>query len=230
MWARSGLRFVLVGETHGTRESPAIFGDLVCSACVTKRPVIVGLEFREQQVLDRFLESRSHELRIKELLSADEWKGIDGRASNAMLLLLERLRDMKADGFLSSIVAFSAASDSAAQDEEAMAATLIRASVSRPDSLVIVLTGNVHASKKKLREVGRYRLMGSFLPTTQTISLLVTDRGGEAWNCQSGSCEPHKLGSSGGMDRGITLAPPYPGYDGILSTGLPATASIPAKR
>jgi len=229
LWARSGLRFVLVGETHGTTETPAIFGDLVCSARVTKRPIIVGLEFREQKVLDRFLESRSDELRIKEPLSADEWKGTDGRASEAMLLLLERLGDMKADGSLLSIAAFSAASDSAARDEEAMAAALIRASASRPDSLVIVLTGNVHASKKKLLEVGPYQLMGSFLPTTQTISLLVTDRGGEAWNCQSGSCEPHKLGSTGAMDRGITLISLYPGYDGILSTGLPATASIPAK-
>jgi hypothetical protein len=230
LWARSELRFVLVGEMHGTNETPVVFGDLVCSASETKRTIIAGLEVRDQQALNRFMDSRNRETSVKELLSTDEWKGTDGRASSAMLVLLERLRSLKADGLLSRVIAFSASGGSAAQDEEAMSSALLRASTANPDAVVIVLTGNVHASKQELAEVGSYRLMGSFLPPAQTVSLLVTDRGGEAWNCQDGSCGPHTLASSAGVNREITLISPHAGYDGVLSTGLSVTASKPANR
>ena len=230
LWARSELRFVLVGEMHGTNETPAVFGDLVCSASETKRTIIAGLEVRDQQALNRFMDSKNRETSVKELLSTDEWKGTDGRASSAMLVLLERLRSLKADGLLSRVIAFSASGGSADQDEEAMSSALLRASTANPDALVIVLTGNVHASKQELAEVGAYRLMGSFLPRAQTVSLLVTDRGGEAWNCQDGSCGPHTLASSAGVNREITLISPHAGYDGVLSTGLSVTASKPANR
>ena len=230
LWARSELRFVLVGEMHGTNETPAVFGDLVCSASETKRTIIAGLEVRDQQALNRFMDSKNRETSVKELLSTDEWKGTDGRASSAMLVLVERLRSLKADGLLSRVIAFSASGGSADQDEEAMSSALLRASTANPDALVIVLTGNVHASKQELAEVGSYRLMGSFLPPAQTVSLLVTDRGGEAWNCQDGSCGPHTLASSAGVNREITLISPHVGYDGVLSTGLSVTASKPANR
>ena len=230
LWARSELRFVLVGEMHGTNETPAVFGDLVCSASETKRTIIAGLEVRDQQALNRFMDSKNRETSVKELLSTDEWKGTDGRASSAMLVLVERLRSLKADGLLSRVIAFSASGGSAAQDEEAMSSALLRASTANPGALVIVLTGNVHASKQELAEVGSYRLMGSFLPPAQTVSLLVTDRGGEAWNCQDGSCGPHTLASSAGANREITLISPHAGYDGVLSTGLSVTASKPANR
>ena len=230
LWARSELRFVLVGEMHGTNETPAVFGDLVCSASETKRTIIAGLEVRDQQALNRFMDSKNRETSVKELLSTDEWKGTDGRASSAMLVLAERLRSLKADGLLSRVIAFSASGGSAAQDEEAMSSALLRASTGNPDALLIVLTGNVHASKQELAEVGSYRLMGSFLPPAQTVSLLVTDRGGEAWNCQDGSCGPHTLASSAGVNREITLISPHVGYDGVLSTGLSVTASKPANR
>ena len=230
LWARSELRFVLVGEMHGTNETPAVFGDLVCSASETKRTIIAGLEVRDQQALNRFMDSTNRETSLKELLSTDEWKGTDGRASSAMLVLVERLRSLKADGLLSRVIAFSASGGSAAQDEGAMSSALLRASTANPGALVIVLTGNVHASKQELAEVGSYRLMGSFLPPAETVSLLVTDRGGEAWNCQDGSCGPHTLASSAGVNREITLISPHVGYDGVLSTGLSVTASKPANR
>ncbi len=221
---------MLIGEMHGTNETPAAFGDLVCSARETKRTMIAGLEFRDQQALDRFMDSKSHETSVKALLSTDEWKGADGRATSAMLVLLERLRSLKAEGLLWRVIAFSASGESAARDEEAMSSALLRASAGNPDALLIVLSGNVHASKQELAEVGSYRLMGSFLPPAQTVSLVVTDRGGEAWNCHDGSCGPHTLASSRGANRGITLISPHAGYDGVLSTGLTATASKPANR
>jgi hypothetical protein len=217
---------------YGTAETPAIFADLVCAARETKRTIIAVVEFRDQQAIDRFTDEEDHDVGARELLSTDEWEGTDGRASAAMFALLERLRALKAEGLLSCVVAFavSGGGESAAGDEEAMASALLRASAASPDALVIALTGNVHASKQELAEAGPYGPMASFLPPAQTVSLLVTDRGGQAWNCQNGICGPHALASSGGDNCAVELISPHAGYDGVLSTGLTATASEPAGR
>jgi hypothetical protein len=232
LWTRSEVRFVLVGEMHGTAEAPAIFADLVCSAREAKRPIVVGIELREQHALDVFIASGNSAAGLQELLSAEEWKGRDGRTSAAMLMLIEQLRALKLRGVVSGVVAFAAwrPDESSAKGEERMASALLTAAARNPDALVIALTGNLHACKKALPEVASYRLMASFLPPAQTVSLAVTDRGGQAWNCQGGACGPHSLDSSGGVRRGVSLASPHPAYDGVLSTGLPATASLPASR
>jgi hypothetical protein len=168
-----------------------------------------------------------------ELLAKEEWsKHPDGRTSQAMLALLEGLRVLKMEGAISRVVAFSAAppGESGAKREEHMASPLLMATKADPDAVVIALTGNLHGSKKTLPRFG-YPFMASFLPASETVSLFVADRGGEAWNCQSDGCGPHKLKSSGGDQRGIVLsetASPLSGYDGVLSTGETASASPPA--
>jgi hypothetical protein len=234
LWNKPDLRFVLVGEIHGTNEAPAIFEDLVCSARDLKRSVIVGVELSDQPAVDRYLESDNEQTARRELLSQAEWQnGSDGRTSQAMFRLLQHLRVLKREGAISGAVAFSASrpGESAARTEEHMASALLAAAKRNPSALVIALTGNVHASKKPIAELASYPLMASSLPAGTTISLFVTVQGGEAWNCQSDGCKPHQLSSTHGERRGVDLEAalaPLPGYDGILSTGLRATASNPA--
>jgi hypothetical protein len=236
LWSQPGLRFVVVGEMHGTTETPAIFADLVCAARITQRPIVVGVELRDQDAIDAFMGSDgsgNHESAIHELLSKREWRLPDGRTSQAMLMLLEELRALKLQGIVSGVVAFSQAQPGApdAEREERMASVLLSAAKRNPYALVIALTGNVHACKKTLAEIGSYPLMASFLPSAETVSLFVTDRGGEAWTCDGSGCGPHSFGSAGALNRGIALsqsASPLPGFDGVLSTGLKATASSPA--
>jgi hypothetical protein len=233
LWFRPGVRFTVVGEMHGTAETPAIFLDLVCSAVAAKRPMLVGVELRDQHAIDVFMRPGEDEAAVSDLLSANEWTRSDGRSSHAMLTLLQELRGFKLKGLISGVVAFADtfSQESAAQGEKRMAAALQAAANKNPDALVIALVGNVHAAKGTLPGVGPDPLMASFLPASETVSLFVTDRGGEAWNCQGGGCGPHELGPSGGNERGITLSPgasPLPGYDGVLSTGHKATASSPA--
>jgi hypothetical protein len=220
------LRFLLVGEMHGTAETPAIFADLVCAAArATKRPIIAAVELHDRRAIDRFLASGD---RVS-LLASEEWKGKDGRTSAAMLSLLDRLRALKSGGMVSSVVAFSVArSGEPPAIEEHMAGALLQAAGQSPGALVIALTGNAHASKSVIPQIGPHRPMASFLPAAQTVSLLAADRGGQAWNCQSDGCGPHPLKSSGESARGVTLTSPHSGYDGVLSTGLPATPSLPA--
>lgn len=234
LYSRPDLRFVLVGEMHGTVESPAIFRDLVCAATSSKRPIVVGIErsTREQKAIDTFMAPGNHEAAISALLAERGWNVFDGRSSRAMLMLLEALRPLKLEGRISEIVAFddARAGESPAQGEQRMASALIAAADRHKNALVIALTGNLHASKT-LIEGFVYPWIAMLLPTAQTVSLFVTDKGGEAWNQMEDGCRPHKQSSSGGAQRGIVLsesAAPIPGYDGVLPTGLTSTASSPA--
>jgi hypothetical protein len=68
--------------------------------------------------------------------------------------------------------------------------------------------------------------MAMLLPAGETLSLWIADRGGEAWTQTGQGC-----GASGGLRRGVTLSRGegiLAGYDGLLSTGARATASLPA--
>ena len=235
LWSRPGLRFVLVGEMHGAAETPAIFRDLVCAATSNQRPIVVGIEssIREQPAIDAFMAPGNHEAAISALLSSRGWNVFDGRSSRAMLMLLEDLRALKLRGQIAEVVAFSdaRAGESDAQGEQRMASALIAAADRHANTLVVALTGNLHASKKLIAEFGSYPLMAMLLPAEQTVSLLVADKGGEAWSQMEGRCGPQKHDSSGGAQRGLVLsesAAPIPGFDGVLSTGLISTASFPA--
>ena len=231
LWARPGVRFVIVGEVHGTAEMPALFRDLVCSAFKTKRPILVGVELSGQHQMDLFTGSTDDEAAVRQFTSAKEFGPQDGRGSSAMLALLQALRSFRRRGLISGIVAFADSSpqDSPAQGEKRMAEALATANI--PNALTIVLTGNAHACKAILPDVASYPFMASFLPPAGTVSLLVIDRGGEAWNCQDGICGPHTLTPRKGNARRVTLTPdasPLPGYDGVLSTGIKSTPSPPA--
>jgi hypothetical protein len=121
--------------------------------------------------------------------------------------------------------------DSNARRDERMAAKLMDEAARQPDALVIALTGNVHASRKVIAEMGTYPLMAMLLPAGETLSLWIADRGGEAWTQTGQGCGPHPFGASGGLRRGVTLSRGegiLAGYDGLLSTGARATASLPA--
>jgi hypothetical protein len=150
-----------------------------------------------------------------------------------MLKLLEELRRLRLRGDIQAVVAFDdvQTGDPAARREQRMASMLTAAADRFPNCLVIVLTGNLHASKKPVARFGSYLWMAMLLPSTETISLLATDRGGEAWIQTTDGCGPHALGPSGGDERGVFLAEPRAterGFDGTLSTGLYSTASAPA--
>ena len=234
LWASPGLRFILVGELHGTNETPAVFRDLVCAAASSGRPVVVGVErgAGEQEAIDAFMAPADHEAATNALLAKSGWSTLDGRSSRAMLMLLEDLRALKLNGRISDVVAFDARADlPPASGEQRMASTLIAAAGHHPNALVLALTGNLHASKKLVEGFGAYPFMAMLLPAEQTLSLFVAGRGGEAWNSQDGECRPHRQGATGGPQRGVVLsqnAAPMPGYDGVLSTGLADTASFPA--
>jgi hypothetical protein len=212
------MRFVIVGEIHGTAEAPAIFGELVCAAVASGRPVVVGLERLPAE--EDALRNGSREA----VVALQGWQHFDGRSSAAMLELVMRLREMK----LAELVGFAAdGAPTAGVREERMAAALEAASKRHHGALVIALTGNLHGSKKPIEGFGNYPFMAMLMQ--DTVSLLISDRGGTAWTSTNGECAPHAIKGAGSDRREIVMGKArMAGYDGELSTGAAATASDPA--
>jgi hypothetical protein len=112
-----------------------------------------------------------------------------------------------------------------------MARALLALKPAKADDLVLILTGNLHA----MQASKRYDLTAMYLPPKEILSLEVTDRGGESWSEDAtGGCGPWKggVGDRGAKKPyGIFLDPslaPFGKVDGVLSLGVPLTASAPA--
>jgi len=239
VWSKPSVRWVLVGETHGSNETPDAFLDLVCSALVRGKRVTVALELPtgEQGALDGILTGNDLQAAKESLFSQDIWKQVlDGRGSEAMSRLLLGLRDLRRSYPDLSVVAFDApytrAANGAGPRDKALGTTLLALGTARPKDTILVLTGNYHAMQAPMHG---YDLAAMYLPPKERLSLEVTDRGGETWSdMDTGGCGVWKsgVGDKGILKpRGIYLDPglaPYGKVDGILSLGVALTASAPA--
>lgn len=190
----------------------------------------------EQQALDAVISAENLSEAERNLLRQPGWKkGVDGRASKAMLRLLLSLRELRKRSPSLSVFAFDTpykAGDPVGQRDKAMGETLLSYGRSHPGSLLVILTGNFHAMQAPMHG---YDLTAMFVPPAERLSLEVTDTGGGSWIESDGKCGP----SAGGVEekagraheRGIYLDPqlaPYGKVDGILALGVPLTPSEPA--
>jgi hypothetical protein len=238
---------VLVGELHGTEQVPALVGALACHAAQQPAAkVVLGLEIGadDQAAVDAFVASDGGEPAVARLLEASHFaSGMkDGRSSQAMLGLLDAIRQWRAQGASIEPVCFDAppgVATSASERDAAMARTLIAARQAAPDAVVLVLTGNIHNRTVRGAPWDKdYVPMGAHVREafSETISLDFRGAGGTAWVCMGkpGDGEPERGSAKmGGEDRG-----PEPfiellqerneyGFDGIAYVG-PTTASAPA--
>jgi hypothetical protein len=240
LWSRPKLRWLIVGELHGSNETPAAFLDLVCDALEHGKRVTVALErsSSEQELLNHILTDSDSAHAVKELLRQRDWREVpDGRSSEAMLHMILALRDLHRSHPQLSIFAFdtSPSSPKGGRDK-AMGKALLSLRQNRPQDFILVLTGSAHASEQPLMELG-YNPAAAYLPADERVSLDVMSNGGEYWvqtyEDKKLACGPLNLGSpSKNRTRGIVLDPKLAAdvgtFDGILSLGIPATASAPA--
>lgn len=228
-------RFVVVGEMHGTTETPAAFAAMVCAAA-EQGPVTVALELPQamQPQLDAFLAAPDAEAAVATLNGTTflNLKMADGRSSTAMLAMLEAVRELKAEGRDVAFHAFQpnrSRPRSLSQNyyELDMAVGLTDALHARPEARVLVLVGNIHARKTHLE---RFDLMPAtaLLPAKEVVSLFVVQQGGTAWNCGTDTCGANPMISTyDAAARGVILTPYGEGaFDGVLALG-PVTASPP---
>ncbi len=251
VWGKRDLRWLIVGETHGTVETPAAFANLVCLAAAARGPVVVALEYSvgDQARIADYLASNGGPAARASLLEAQIWhnKLQDGRASSAFLTLFDRLRMMMRAGLVKRVVAFQASGLSRASGvsgvaayEQAMARTVEQASTN-PHELVVALVGNLHAVVKRVT-VGTttYTPMAGLLPQSSTLTLNAVGAGGSQWACLriEGPVRAGLHNGCGVQDFGIDPMPRPRGvvlgrekeqrWSGRFDLGVKTTASLPA--
>lgn len=233
---RADSQFIIIGEMHGTNESPKVFADAVCLTAL-HRDVIVGLEqpASNQADIDGFLNSDGGEVARREFLSTSIWTARfkDGRQSEAQFALFEYLRRMKAMGKIRGVVAFQPTNfrnpPSNAEYEQAMADILM--SSWRPGVTVVALVGNVHARTIKVSFGEGYLPMAARLPEKATVTYDIDGDGGAFWACMG---QPVACGSNSFPYHGPKHIPgvefatePDNPFSGTIRLGKPTTASLP---
>ena len=224
-------RLVVLGEIHGTREVPALVGELACHLSEHGR-VLVGLEIPRwlNEDIGAFVDGRIG----PDLLLADEyWRTAirDGRQSRGMLNLLRRLgevaamgREVETRGFDDAVMVFEGERAPEHTRDELMARNLLRYRGEVAYDFVLVLVGNLHARRTSSPGPS----MATLLPERETLTVDIQFLRGDAWNCRGRKCGTHALPSreeTGPLLRlnGISSGP----YDAMIV--LPeATASPPA--
>ena len=193
-------RFMMIGELHGTNETPELIAAILKSRA-NKGRVLLGLEIPrdEQERIDAYLQSGGSSLSRQAMLQGAHWKGQDGRSSEAMVGLMEQLRRLRNSGYKVDVVCFDGSADDFKQartNRDAIMATNLRAAMKRrPADRTLTLTGNIHnqlvqrpagsplndSMAWNLRDLG---------PETINISALR----GSVWNCQP-ECKAHDFDS-----------------------------------
>jgi hypothetical protein len=219
-------RMLVFGEMHGTEETPRLVGEYVCKLTDQGDAVLVGLEMPEQEAVDRYLDGDGSASARDALFAGSFWEtGRDGRSSDAMFRLIERLRELRALGRDVAVVAFDDGSGIGGVRDAAMAEKLRRAIQRHPGRKVVALMGNVHAK----RAVGSpidpgFESMTYRLDDLQPFALWVDFIEGSAWVCMA-SCGVWQRTDSLPYPTGLRLGGAPPGFDGTIY--FPTAAASP---
>ncbi|OYY67555.1 hypothetical protein [Sphingomonas sp. 28-63-12] len=235
--ADSSTRWVILGEQHGTAESPEAFATLVCWLSA-QRGVAVALELpvKEQGAIDAYMISDGGSKARAALTSGTIWQSPvqDGRSSEAYVALLERLRELKRSGRQIRVLAISPEWKGSSNQRERDIAALLQANGSEQNVLVMALVGNVHARRATTVAGATFP---TYLPAKSARTFDIAPEGGAQWACamapgsRTPTCGPRPLESDRlKMSAGVVLEDGASGFDGIVYLGKKSTASPPAVR
>lgn len=228
-------RALFVGEVHGTEQAVAVFANIVQEYADNGEQFIVGLELppSEEELVNRFLESSDDAVAAarRAMLASTFWQRPaalnDGRASIAMVQLLEYLRALRQNQGAAFVqtVCFQSGTD------EAAAQRLRAALAAYPGAKLLTLSGNVHAMKT--RPDGAAPALPAYFDKEGSFTIDVRTNGGAAWQCRArGKCGlaalPHPPSRKPPCDRCLVLDDALENFDAIYSIATPATASRPA--
>ena len=234
--SKENVRWITIGELHGTNETPDIFYDVVCSTSQSRR-VSVALEVpvTDQKAVDAFIVSDGGDEATESFLKAGIWTNPikDGRSSEAYFRLFESLRKMYASHTIENVLAIQPSGIPADAPrgfyEQEMAKILTKAAT--PEITVVALVGNVHAMRTEVPWPPQYMAMIGLLPSQESLSFDTSGDGGESWNCHSSPqvCGPISTPHIGKpQDRRVEMTNgPNEMFSGIIYLGQPTTASPP---
>lgn len=240
------VRFIIVGETHGTDAYPAYFGDLVC-ALSSDRSVLVHLELPDvlDDPLRRYLREGDKDA-LETVRSSWVFTGenYDGRGSAAFLEMIERLREMAAAGRDIRINAFQPGRRTLEPQyyyELAMAHDWTKAAAENRNALNLILVGSYHA--RRSTETRPQASAASFLKDDDFLALAHCAEGGTASvmmggeDGQSVSTVMDLRDRKTGLARGIydrseftedQIGYGIEAFDGYFCIGKPPAASLRA--
>lgn len=232
-------KIIVLGETHGTVETPAAFLAMVCEAA-KQGPVTVGLEMPEtdRPLLDFVMAAPDEASATRYLRGGDfgDPRRDDGRNSQAMFDMIIGFWRLKAAGHDIVLRPFAARMSVIRGRDQAwweleMAYGMSRPLVDRPDARLMILVGDLHASKTRIDRIpGVGMPAAGLLHRADTLTLKVAQQGGQSWSCRGDTaCGPgDMIAVVDPSARGIRLGDVSDGaYDGLLALG-PVTASPPA--
>lgn len=237
---------LLVGELHGSRETPALVSALVHNLS-TETPVTVALEipYQEQSRIDRFLMSDGSRKAVGDLLKGDFWQiaqdKSDGRRSEAMLALIESLRSKPADNYPTAVVLLDEGESPGKGNDrqERMADRIAALSENLKAGPVIVLIGNYHARlapnsglmMSDGKPIEPPRPTASRVKNTPLTSMNVSACQGEIWACFGEPCGLYQLANQCPQRQHALLTELDPDEHGYhMSLMLPRhNASPPAR-
>jgi hypothetical protein len=237
---------LLLGEMHGTEQSPRFTAAVICQGLRKGLPATVGLEIPRGQepAGTAYLASEGTPKDREALLATEIWTRSyqDGRSSHAMVGLIEELRRFSRAGLPVRIRWIDVDGQYPERDRR-MAERIAESVTERPADLFVVLTGNLHTRQvkgtpwdKEFYPMGLH--LAQIAPKARVISLDSSYTSGEVWACMqtdkapNGECKVWPMKGAGKPEG------PFPrivlgsgldekGYHGIYEVG-PLTASLPA--
>lgn len=217
-------RLLVLGEYHGTRETPLLVRRLVDDYSRDGTPVVLALELphSEDVALAGYLASEGDADAMTTLRARRYWTVLsgrhDGRRSHDMLELIEAVRALRVQGRAVQLVGFDipvSARGNQARDD-AMAAHLRQTYARLPaNARLLVLTGNVHAMRQRPADAPpemQQRPMAAALADLDLYSVRLDALKGSIWACLPDTCRPLPLRDRPGRET-RTSAEPGRQYD-----------------
>ncbi len=239
-------RLMIIGEMHGTTEIPALTAQLAQRVSARKdgagkaQPVVVALEWPGHETGHQaYLASDGTAADRQRLLANPFWTSAfqDGRASEAMLGLLESVRMLARGGSPVQLATFDVTRGHAGTRDEGMAHNLRAIVQANPEAKIIALMGNYHARQRPGAPWNpQMRFTANYLADLAPYSLNVDAPRGSYWACLGGKPEDcknvtikpdAKADARPGLYSDSTLA--ASGYNGGLRLAQ-FTMSLPAVR
>ncbi len=188
-------RMLVLGEFHGTRETPLLVRQLVDDYSRDGTPVLLALELPrgENPTLREYLESDGGAAARQHLHGRAFWTvrddQHDGRRSRDMLAMIESLRVLKSQGRVIDVVGYDVNASKGGNQvrDDLMAAELRRLYRGLPaNARMLVLTGNVHAMLRRPQGMPpemQMHPMASQLRDLDIYSVRLGAQRGQAWGC-----------------------------------------------
>ncbi len=189
-------RLIVLGEYHGTAETPRLVADLVERYSRDNAAVRLGLEMpmSENVALARYLRSNGDPDAREALRTTPFWSvkdnQHDGRRSRDMLDLIESIRSLRAQGRDVGVAGYDVETGSSTDNDmrDAAMATHLHQQFNAlpPGARMLVLTGNVHAMRSPPADAPpemQQRTMASHLLDLPLYSVRLEALRGHFWAC-----------------------------------------------